>query len=552
MVKLNFAHAFALSVLIGPSGVGTSSAEPQRQNTQVAEAQLTPAQIAKRRAKQQQQQQKQGGNPGQQKSPGQVIQSQQPKPGQQQKPAQQANPNPNKAPNAAVPAGQPNAAQQKRNNRNAQRPAEPQQTAPVANPKPQNQPAPVQNQAQPAQLTPKQLRQQARQQRQQQKQQQQQTQKPNQPNIPPAAGAQPNNPPPAATQQKNPPPAASNAVVNMRPTAAVAKQTYVAPPKPRRSIAEISKQRKERVAPEGKFRYIEEPDKRIIVKQDNRVIIRNDDTERFRRIARNSNSVRRPDGTVETVIVRGDGVRVYNVSDANGRILQRYRRDRNGQDVIIIDNRQYYDEDRHDVRDRNRNLAIGVGAGLILGAAIVALAPPVYDIPREKYIVDYGHASDDDVYEALSAPPVERLERNYSLEEIRYSAPLRERMRRVDIDTVTFEFGSWEVRPEYFDTLARIADGINKVIDRNPQEVFLVEGYTDAVGSEEDNLTLSDRRAQSVAEILTSRFDVPPENLVTQGYGEQNLKVNTDGPEQANRRIAVRRISPLMSEQFRK
>jgi outer membrane protein OmpA-like peptidoglycan-associated protein len=96
--------------------------------------------------------------------------------------------------------------------------------------------------------------------------------------------------------------------------------------------------------------------------------------------------------------------------------------------------------------------------------------------------------------------------------------------------------------------LARIAAGINRAVDRNPGEVFLIEGYTDAVGSDIDNLSLSDRRAQSVAEILTEDFDVPPENLVTQGYGEEYLKIPTPGPERANRRVAVRRITPLMAQ----
>ena len=52
-----------------------------------------------------------------------------------------------------------------------------------------------------------------------------------------------------------------------------------------------------------------------------------------------------------------------------------------------------------------------------------------------------------------------------------------------------------------------------------------MEGHTDAVGSDEDNLPLSDRRAETVATILTQRFQIPAENLTTQGYGEQYLKV---------------------------
>jgi outer membrane protein OmpA-like peptidoglycan-associated protein len=39
----------------------------------------------------------------------------------------------------------------------------------------------------------------------------------------------------------------------------------------------------------------------------------------------------------------------------------------------------------------------------------------------------------------------------------------------------------------------------------------------DAVGSDVDNLSVSDRRAESVAIALTQRFGVPAENLTTHG-----------------------------------
>ena len=42
---------------------------------------------------------------------------------------------------------------------------------------------------------------------------------------------------------------------------------------------------------------------------------------------------------------------------------------------------------------------------------------------------------------------------------------------------------------------------------------------------------------------------MPAENLTTQGYGEQFLKVPTDGPEQQNRRVTARRITPLLTGQ---
>ena len=108
--------------------------------------------------------------------------------------------------------------------------------------------------------------------------------------------------------------------------------------------------------------------------------------------------------------------------------------------------------------------------------------------------------------------------------------------------------GSFEVAPDQYPKLERLARIVRRMLDRNEAEMFLIEGHTDAVGSDEDNLTLSDRRAESVADILVNEFGVPVENLVTQGYGEQYLKIETEAPERQNRRVAFRRITPLLGE----
>ncbi len=303
------------------------------------------------------------------------------------------------------------------------------------------------------------------------------------------------------------------------------------------SLGEVQKGRTQRVEAGGKRTVIQENDNRIIIKQDNRIIIRHDETQRFARNATDVRSSRRPDGTTQTVVFRPGGVQLFSVMDNSGRIVRRYRRDERGREINIIDNRRFY-----------RNAGIGVGVGLAIGAVALALRPPQVRIDRAKYIVDYERASDDDIYEALNAAPIERLERRYSLDEVRFSNELRDRMRRVDLDAITFEFGSWDVGQEQFPKLERVAKVIRRITEERPSEVFLIEGHTDAVGADVDNLTLSDRRAQAVAEILSSVFSVPPENLVTQGYGEQYLKVPTQDAERQNRRVAVRRITPLMSE----
>jgi outer membrane protein OmpA-like peptidoglycan-associated protein len=317
------------------------------------------------------------------------------------------------------------------------------------------------------------------------------------------------------------------------PPAAAALKAMPSGSAPR--LEEVQKARKEHVEADGR-RVIEEPGNRVIVKQGDRIVIRHDEAERFRRGGRDVRSERRPDGNTETFYVRPDGIRIISVTDGSGRLLRRYRRGLDGREISIIDNRRFY------------ATAVAVGVGAVGLAVALNLAQPRITIPRELYIVDYERASDDDLYEALTAPPVDALERAYSLEEVRDNYLLRDRMRRIDLDGITFEFGAFEVTADQYPKLERIAGVMLRVLRNKPDEVFLIEGHTDAVGNDVDNLSLSDRRAEAVAGILSDTFGVPPENLVTQGYGKQFLKIDTPAPERLNRRVAIRRITPLMSE----
>jgi outer membrane protein OmpA-like peptidoglycan-associated protein len=311
----------------------------------------------------------------------------------------------------------------------------------------------------------------------------------------------------------------------------------------RKRFDTLRSERKEKVEAGGKV-VIQEPGNRTMFKQNNRLVIQHDETERLKRVNPNARFQKGPGGVNVSIIDRPGNVKIYSETDAHGQLVRRYRRGPDGRDVIIIDNRR---------RHGGKGLAtgIGIGLGVVAGAAIlnsfVDVPEPRVRIPRDKYIVEYEGASDEDVYDALSAPPIEDFRDRYTLDEIRATARLRDRMRRVDLDDINFEFGSWDVDPSEYHKLGRIARAMMRVINRNPNEVFLIEGYTDAVGSDEDNLSLSDRRAESVAEVLTEEFQVPFENLTTQGYGEEFLKVQTQAPERLNRRVAVRRITPLLA-----
>jgi outer membrane protein OmpA-like peptidoglycan-associated protein len=292
-----------------------------------------------------------------------------------------------------------------------------------------------------------------------------------------------------------------------------------------RNVDELRRQRRERVESGGR-RIIEEPDRRVIVRENNRTIIRHDDNDRFRRFDRNAR-VERRGNEIRTVIVRPNGVRVIVVTDNNGRLLRRVRVLPGGREVILIDN--------------TRHGGPG-GVGFFLD-----VPPPRITIPRERYYVRVDDGRQPDFVAALTAPPLVPIERAYTLDEIRYNPNLVARMPRIVVNTINFELGSWEVPQDQAAKLEAIANAINAVLKRNPNAVMMIAGHTDATGADVDNLSLSDRRAEAVAVILTEAFGVPPENLVTQGYGEQQLLVDTQGANADNRRVEIVNVTPFLT-----
>ena len=277
---------------------------------------------------------------------------------------------------------------------------------------------------------------------------------------------------------------------------------------------------------QGGRKVFTEPGRVIVVDPSGQSFIRHNEEDRFRYGARDIQT-QQVGGETRTIVIRPDGSQIITVVGRDGQLLRRIRRDREGREIIIIDNSY------RDPRD--------------VGGFYVDLPPPMIRIPYDRYIVEADDAPPDLIYETMEAPPVDRIERRYSLDEIRYSPSVRQLMPSIDLNTITFETGSWEIPPDQAARLQVIAEGLNRAIARNPREVFLIEGHTDAVGNPVDNLSLSDRRAESAAELLTQQFGVPAENLTSQGYGSQYLKEQTDGPSRINRRVTIRRITPLLN-----
>ncbi|PZU84814.1 MAG: hypothetical protein DI528_13570 [Shinella sp.] len=279
----------------------------------------------------------------------------------------------------------------------------------------------------------------------------------------------------------------------------------------------------------NQVKVIEQIDNRTVINVGNQVVVRGDDRPRLRYDAQETYYEQLSRGRSRETIERGDGSRLVTIYNRYGDIILRSRFTPDGEEYVLV-----YSPEADSEQPR---VYVDVG---------YSLPPMRLTVPVNDYIVTMSNAPDRDYYDFLARPPVERVERVYSLDEVKSSARLRDKVRRIDLDTITFPSGSAEVPLAQAKTLRKVADAIQKVLQKDPGEVFLIEGHTDAVGSDRSNLVLSDQRAETVANLLTEVYGIPPENMSTQGYGERYLKIRTQAAEQQNRRVTIRRVTPLV------
>ncbi len=167
------------------------------------------------------------------------------------------------------------------------------------------------------------------------------------------------------------------------------------------------------------------------------------------------------------------------------------------------------------------------------------------DIPEDVFAAE---VEDEDIERALLAPPRRKIARIVKADDIAARPQLRQAMTRIEIDTIRFGFNEAFVREEEVDNLDQIAGVIERVLKKYPREVFLIEGHTDAVGSDAYNAKLSKARAEAVKKALSTYYIIPSKNLQTVGLGERYLKIPTAEAEQENRRVSLSRATAVVGE----
>jgi outer membrane protein OmpA-like peptidoglycan-associated protein len=85
---------------------------------------------------------------------------------------------------------------------------------------------------------------------------------------------------------------------------------------------------------------------------------------------------------------------------------------------------------------------------------------------------------------------------------------------RIHCPEVRYKLASWEIDSTFYSSVERIA----KFIKRNPTVVFEIGVHTETRGSASSSTRLSQRRAESIGDLLIEKYNVSPSQLKLKGY----------------------------------
>jgi OmpA-OmpF porin, OOP family len=100
-----------------------------------------------------------------------------------------------------------------------------------------------------------------------------------------------------------------------------------------------------------------------------------------------------------------------------------------------------------------------------------------------------------------------------------------------------FDSGKADVKPEYRAEMSKVADYMKQY----PTTTAVIEGHTDNTGTPENNMKLSQQRAENVVKYLIDNFGIDRSRLSAKGYGSTRRVSYNNTPEgrQQNRRISA-------------
>lgn len=138
----------------------------------------------------------------------------------------------------------------------------------------------------------------------------------------------------------------------------------------------------------------------------------------------------------------------------------------------------------------------------------------------------------DDIFLKVLPTRGIRIDQRKKLDEI----VKKQELPSIDIE-INFDYDSAQIRPSSLKDVDALGQALtNETLAKSR---IVLNGHTDASGSDGYNQDLSDRRAAAVRDYLISNFGIAPDRLVAIGFGEERLKNTNDPLADENRRVEV-------------
>lgn len=122
-------------------------------------------------------------------------------------------------------------------------------------------------------------------------------------------------------------------------------------------------------------------------------------------------------------------------------------------------------------------------------------------------------------------------------------------IQTIDLD-IEFASGSSKIGKQYINNLKTLASRFKQ----NSEFILLIEGHTDDTGSRSGNVRLSKARADAIASVLKTQFNITSARLLTAGYGADRpiASNDTQSGRKQNRRMVAHLITRdrVLSKRF--
>jgi outer membrane protein OmpA-like peptidoglycan-associated protein len=129
-----------------------------------------------------------------------------------------------------------------------------------------------------------------------------------------------------------------------------------------------------------------------------------------------------------------------------------------------------------------------------------------------------------------------RQTRSLSMGERQEIAELAASKPKIDLE-IHFDYNSADIAKSSTQAVAELGKALSDPSLKG--STFVVAGHTDAVGGEEYNQGLSERRADTIKRVLVEKYGLTGSNLVTVGYGKTKPKDANAPMDPTNRRVQV-------------